>query len=75
MVPLLLLLLLLLLPHAACGVLRAKCPLNLKEDATEELNYYSPGDHIIGGLLSTTGAVFLPFHIIFHRAPYVFLIP
>ncbi|XP_077187399.1 vomeronasal type-2 receptor 26-like [Paroedura picta] len=48
-----LLLLLLLLPQAACGTRKAKCPLNLDKDELEPLNYYKPGDHLIGGVVST----------------------
>ncbi|XP_077187400.1 vomeronasal type-2 receptor 26-like [Paroedura picta] len=49
-----LLLLLLLLPQAACGTRKAKCPLNLDKDELEPLNYYKPGDHLIGGVISTS---------------------
>ncbi|XP_077187401.1 vomeronasal type-2 receptor 26-like [Paroedura picta] len=48
-----LLLLLLLLPQAACGTRKAKCNLNLDKDELEPLNYYKPGDHLIGGVVST----------------------
>ncbi|XP_077186146.1 vomeronasal type-2 receptor 26-like [Paroedura picta] len=75
MEPLLLLLLLLLLPRAAGGELEAKCPLNLKQDQTSDLNYYSPGDHILSSLLLTTGASFTTTHLRFFTPPYVFAIP
>lgn len=49
---LLLLLLLLFLPHAACGMPKVKCPLNLKWKE-EMLSYYRPGDYVIGWVKST----------------------
>lgn len=49
----LLLLFLQLLPSAASGMLKAECPLNLRRDYPDALNYYKPGDHIISGLIST----------------------
>ncbi|XP_054832601.1 vomeronasal type-2 receptor 26-like [Eublepharis macularius] len=78
MVPLLLLVLvlLLLLPHTACGMLKAKCPLYFMHTTffdTHELNYYSPGDHIISGILSTTQAMFI--RESFYKPPFVVLIP
>ncbi|XP_054832609.1 vomeronasal type-2 receptor 26-like [Eublepharis macularius] len=46
-----LVLVLLLLPHSVvCGMLKAKCPLNLIEDLNEPRNYYRPGDLLIGGI-------------------------
>ncbi|XP_060105166.1 vomeronasal type-2 receptor 26-like [Heteronotia binoei] len=57
---LVLLLVFLLLPVSACEVLKPKCPLNLIKDENKPWNYYRPGDHLIGGLISETPVHFLP---------------
>ncbi|XP_060105167.1 vomeronasal type-2 receptor 26-like [Heteronotia binoei] len=54
-----LLLLLVRLPVSACGMLKPKCPLNLIRDENKPWNYYRPGDHLIGGLISETPVHFL----------------
>lgn len=48
---LLLLLFLLLVPHGVSVMLKAKCPLNMEEDH-DPLNYFRPGDHLIGGVIN-----------------------
>ncbi|XP_061469634.1 vomeronasal type-2 receptor 26-like [Rhineura floridana] len=53
-----LLLLLLQVPNANCWMLKGKCPLTLERDQIDPLNYYRPGDHFIGGVLSATQAFF-----------------
>ncbi|XP_061469638.1 vomeronasal type-2 receptor 26-like [Rhineura floridana] len=63
-----LLLLLLLLPYADCGMLKAKCPLTLERDEIDPFNYYRPGDHLIGGVISATRALFHP-HV-FNEPPF-----
>ncbi|XP_077779725.1 vomeronasal type-2 receptor 26-like [Podarcis muralis] len=60
------LLLLIFLPHAHCGA-KAKCPLTLERDWLEPFNYYRPGDHLISGVISATGAIFNPQH--FNESP------
>ncbi|XP_060105165.1 vomeronasal type-2 receptor 26-like [Heteronotia binoei] len=57
---LVLLLVFLLLPVSACEVLKPKCPLNLIKDENKPWNYYRPGDHLIGGLISETPVLFQP---------------
>ncbi|XP_060105168.1 vomeronasal type-2 receptor 1-like [Heteronotia binoei] len=64
---LVLLLVFLLLPVSACGVLKPKCPLNLIKDENKPWNYYRPGDHLIGGLISETPVLFQP--TIFSKPP------
>ncbi|KAF7234835.1 hypothetical protein EYD10_18259 [Varanus komodoensis] len=56
-----LLLLLLLLPHLPSAMLNTKCPLNLMSDDSHPLNYYKPGDYVIGGITSTASTVFQPY--------------
>lgn len=43
---------LLFLPHLICGVLKLKCPLNLKPDEKKPLNFYRSGDTLISGIAS-----------------------
>ncbi|XP_029141356.1 vomeronasal type-2 receptor 26-like [Protobothrops mucrosquamatus] len=40
----------LLLLHITFGMLTLKCPLNLKPDQNVLLNFYRPGEHVIGGI-------------------------
>ncbi|XP_054832735.1 vomeronasal type-2 receptor 26-like [Eublepharis macularius] len=40
--------------NVVCVMLKAKCPLNLIKDENDPLNYYTPGDHLIGGVVSAT---------------------
>lgn len=60
---LLFLLLLLWLPHATCELQwKAKCPVKLRIDLANPLNYYKPGDHIVGGVIATTSTLALQSH-------------
>ncbi|KAG6539436.1 type-2 vomeronasal receptor [Crotalus adamanteus] len=61
--------LLMLLPHVADGKLGLKCPLNLKRNEADPLNYYKPGDFLLGGVIGATRTSFLPFD--FSRSPSV----
>ncbi|XP_066469305.1 vomeronasal type-2 receptor 26-like [Tiliqua scincoides] len=54
------LLLLLLLVPVACGGLKAKCPQFVNREKKDLLNYYRPGDYLLGGAVSTTRVVFQP---------------
>ncbi|KAL8213429.1 UNVERIFIED_CONTAM: hypothetical protein K2H54_064822 [Gekko kuhli] len=66
---LVLMLLLLLLPHnVACGVLKAKCPLNLIKVLDDPWNYFKPGDHLIGGIVSLKHTYLHP--ILFDEPPH-----
>ncbi|XP_058023687.1 vomeronasal type-2 receptor 26-like [Ahaetulla prasina] len=56
-----LLLLLLLVSHFPCGTLMTKCPLNVLKEEKHEFNYYKPGDFLIGGIISTSNALFKPY--------------
>ncbi|XP_032998013.1 vomeronasal type-2 receptor 26-like [Lacerta agilis] len=62
-----LILLLLLMPHDVFGAAKVKCPLNLIPDENEAVNYYMPGDHLIGGVLSPKRGFFEPF--LFSKPP------
>ncbi|XP_053234815.1 vomeronasal type-2 receptor 26-like [Podarcis raffonei] len=53
------LLLLLLLPYVECGV-KVKCPLTLERDELDPFSYSRQGDHLIGGVISATMAIFIP---------------
>ncbi|KAL8179995.1 UNVERIFIED_CONTAM: hypothetical protein K2H54_002640 [Gekko kuhli] len=57
-----------LAPHISNGALRPKCPLNLIRDENKPSNYYRPGDHLIGGLISETPVQFQP--TIFSEPPF-----
>ncbi|XP_070616232.1 vomeronasal type-2 receptor 26-like [Erythrolamprus reginae] len=62
---LLLLLIKLLLPHLVSGNLRKKCLLNLEhQDGNKLWSYYSPGDHLIGIIISAAkiSHIMLPFN-------------
>ncbi|XP_044297267.1 vomeronasal type-2 receptor 26-like [Varanus komodoensis] len=61
------LLLLMWLPHAACEMQKAKCPLNLVQDQSNAENYHRPGDQILSAILSTKYAV--------REDPYIFSAP
>ncbi|XP_054832618.1 vomeronasal type-2 receptor 26-like [Eublepharis macularius] len=51
-----------LLPNdVICGMLKAKCPLNLIMDLNDPWNFYRPGDLLIGGILSLKSAALYPF--------------
>ncbi|KAK9405493.1 type-2 vomeronasal receptor [Crotalus adamanteus] len=63
----LLLLLLMLLPHAADRKHTLKCPLHLKRNEVDPLNYYKPGYLFLGGVIGVTKATFLPYN--FSRSP------
>ncbi|XP_061469623.1 vomeronasal type-2 receptor 26-like [Rhineura floridana] len=54
----LLLLLLLQVPNEDCGTLKVKCPLTMDRDQIDPFIYYRPGNHFIGGVISTTQALF-----------------
>lgn len=51
---------LLLLIPVAWGSLKAKCPQSVIREEKELLTYYRPGDHLLGGVLSTTSVFFQP---------------
>ncbi|XP_066469276.1 vomeronasal type-2 receptor 26-like [Tiliqua scincoides] len=51
---------LLLLVPVACGGLKAKCPQSVIREQKELLNYYRPGDYLLGGAVSTTSVFFQP---------------
>lgn len=53
-------LLLLLLVPVAWGGLKAKCPQSAIREQKELLNYYRPGDYLLGGAVSTTRVFFQP---------------
>ncbi|XP_066469320.1 vomeronasal type-2 receptor 26-like [Tiliqua scincoides] len=53
-------LLLLLLVPVAWGGLKAKCPQSVIREQKELLNYYRPGDYLLGGAVSTNLAFFQP---------------
>ncbi|XP_077187425.1 vomeronasal type-2 receptor 26-like [Paroedura picta] len=57
MILLQLLVLLGLLPHLSCRVLKAKCPFRRITDRKSPLNYYRPGDLVIGGITSTANII------------------
>ncbi|XP_070614391.1 vomeronasal type-2 receptor 26-like [Erythrolamprus reginae] len=62
---LLLLLIKLLLPHLVSGNLRKKCLLSLEhQDGNNPWSYYSPGDHLIGIIISAAkiSHIMLPFN-------------
>ncbi|KAK9405523.1 type-2 vomeronasal receptor [Crotalus adamanteus] len=63
----LLLLLLILLPHTANGRVTWICPLNLKRNEVDPLNYYKRGDLLLAGVIGVTNAVFCPYD--FSRTP------
>ncbi|KAF7235410.1 Vomeronasal type-2 receptor 26 [Varanus komodoensis] len=65
--PVKILLLLLLLPQAASGMLKAKCPLSLEEDAGFSPNHYSPGDFLISAV--TSAAYSMPVLCTFNELP------
>ncbi|XP_077779731.1 vomeronasal type-2 receptor 26-like [Podarcis muralis] len=52
-------LLLLLLPYVECGM-KVKCPLTLDRDELDPFSYSRAGDHLIGGVISATMAIFIP---------------
>ncbi|XP_066469296.1 vomeronasal type-2 receptor 26-like [Tiliqua scincoides] len=52
--------LLLLLVPVACGGLKARCPQFVIREQKELLNYYRPGDYLLGGALSTNRVYFQP---------------
>ncbi|KAK9405725.1 type-2 vomeronasal receptor [Crotalus adamanteus] len=62
------LIILLLLSHIHCGMLRLKCPLNLKPDKKKLLYFYRPGEHVISGITNFKIASDL-FSVWFDRAP------
>ncbi|XP_070617807.1 vomeronasal type-2 receptor 26-like [Erythrolamprus reginae] len=65
---LLLLLVMLLLSHPVSGKLRRKCPLSLKhQDGKQPQSFYSPGDHLIGIVISETET--LHTKLLFNVAP------
>ncbi|XP_054832614.1 vomeronasal type-2 receptor 26-like [Eublepharis macularius] len=45
-------LVLLLPPNIFCGMLKAKCPLNLIKDENEPWNFYRPGELLLGGIIA-----------------------
>ncbi|XP_070790126.1 vomeronasal type-2 receptor 26-like [Pituophis catenifer annectens] len=51
----------------ANGKLTWKCPLNLKRNEVDPLNYYKQGDLLLGGVIGVTNAVLQPYD--FSRTP------
>lgn len=67
---LLLLLMLLLLPQANTEKLGIKCSMTLEQQrGVKPWNYYNPGDHLIGVILTATNAMYKPFH--FSETPFL----
>ncbi|KAG8127689.1 hypothetical protein E2320_014571, partial [Naja naja] len=67
MVSEILLFLLLLVSHFPCGMLMTKCSLNVQKEDKHEFNYYKPGDFLIRGIISMSGAAFNPY--VFFTSP------
>ncbi|KAF7236073.1 hypothetical protein EYD10_17135 [Varanus komodoensis] len=57
----LLLFILILLPSSTWGLLKAKCPLTWQRGGVDPLNYYQPGNLLIGGVISSGHIAFEPF--------------